>query len=427
MPRETRYYKRVPSECTTTYGVLGTVRPWRAAVPLFAIALGLGIGSSSAAPKKPFERHQPFFPLDLVWTHVLAEPVVDGPAMDGDRVFVAARGGQVHALDLLTGREAWAISRAAVSPLAAGDGLLFVHIDGAIAAHASVDGDMKWSIPLEEPLSAPITWDHGWLLLPTAGGDLLALRAADGQQVWRQPLGSPVRGRPAGNAGSELFVALDDGRIVALDLATGREIWSRALGGKLSDPAAIAGRVYVGSTSNRFYALDADSGRIDWQWRTGGDVAGPTAADKDRVYFASLDNVLRAVARGNGNQAWRKDLPTRPATGPVVADRTVIVAGIAPELHGFGALDGKAAGQYVAAGEFAGAPLFRVAAPAPEPAVIVVSRDGSVSALRPHPLLPIEDPILVPAPFDRPPFGLGGDPPLVPLPALPGRPLRPGA
>src|SRR2546425_8812844 len=36
-----------------------------------------------------------------------------------------------------------------------------------------------------------------------------------------------------------------------------------------------------------------------------------TTLFRSSVYFVSLDNVLRALNRGNGNQRWRKMLPLR--------------------------------------------------------------------------------------------------------------------
>lgn len=430
MPRETRYYNGVASERTTTYSARRTIRGGRRSrivgglALVLAVAAGIGAG---AAPRRPAERHVPFFPLEILWTMDLLEPIADGAALEGGRVFVATRAGEVHALDLLSGTELWKIGRPAVAPLVAGGGLVFVQLAHALVAHAASDGDMRWSIQLDEALSAPISWHAGWLLLPTAAGELIALRAEDGVVVWRQALGSAVRGRPGGDATSPLVASLDDGRVVALDPATGRQSWTQTVGGGLSDPYVSGGRVYVGSTANRFYALDASTGRIDWRWRTGGDVTGAAGGDEDRIYFASLDNVLRAVARRSGNQEWRKNLTTRPAMGPVVADQTVVVAGIAPELRGFGALEGEPIGSYASAGDFAGPPLLRIGAPPAEAAVVIVSRAGVVQALRPRPLLAVEDPAIVPPSFDRRPFLGLADPPLVPLPVpAPGLLLRPG-
>ncbi len=379
-----------------------------------------------AAPKLP-PRLAPFFPLTPVWSKDMEDALVDGAALDGPRVFVALKSGELRALDLATGTILWAVPRIVAGPLAAGDGLVFVQRDAAVVGHDAVTGMERWLVPLPDSLAAPLTMRAGVLLAATAAGDVLGLRPVDGHQLWRRALGSPVRGHAAADAGQRLFVALQDGRAVALDPATGAVLWTRTLGGDLSEPLAYQGRVYVGSTANLFYALDASNGRVHWKWRAGGDIAGPSAADTDRVYFLSLDNVLRAVSRGGGNQHWRKDLPTRPSGGPMLAGHTVFIAGVAPELDGFSVVDGSAAGRYEADSELAGPPILRSGAKEGEPALIVVSREGKVTALAPEPMLPIQDPVLAAPPYDAPPFGLPGDPPLVPMPAtLPGTALPPG-
>jgi hypothetical protein len=43
---------------------------------------------------------------------------------------------------------------------------------------------------------------------------------------------------------------------------------------------------------------------------------------------------------------WKQVLPFRPFTGPLLSGETLIVAGVAAQLHAFNALDGKAAGTF---------------------------------------------------------------------------------
>ena len=62
--------------------------------------------------------------------------------------------------------------------------------------------------------------------------------------------------------------------------------------------------------------------------RTGADVVSRPSVDDDHVYFVSLDNVLRALNRGNGVQQWKRGLPFRPAWRPMTAADTVLVTGI---------------------------------------------------------------------------------------------------
>jgi len=81
-------------------------------------------------------------------------------------------------------------------------------------------------------------------------------------------------------------------------------------------PSFTRDRVFVGSNTNLLFALDNANGRLAWRWKTGGDVIGTSGDAKGGAYYASLDNVLRAVNRGNGNQRWIKEIPTRPLLPP---------------------------------------------------------------------------------------------------------------
>ena len=66
--------------------------------------------------------------------------------------------------------------------------------------------------------------------------------------------------------------------------------------------------------------------------------------DAKRVYFIALDNVLRGHNRNSGTMLWKQVLPVRPFTGPLLSGDTLIVSGVAAELHGYNTADGKSAG-----------------------------------------------------------------------------------
>jgi outer membrane protein assembly factor BamB len=144
-----------------------------------------------------------------------------------------------------------------------------------------------------------------------------------------------------------------------------------------------------------FYALDAGTGELEWKWSSGGDVNG-AAAYGDLVFITSLDNVIRAVNRGNGNQRWRKATGSRPLLPPHAFRGVVIVSGVGKTLTAFSARTGETVGDYAVPSDLQGQPLidpnlkpFRVAA-------AVVLRDGRVAGLYPvamqfrdHPLVPL--------------------------------------
>jgi hypothetical protein len=124
---------------------------------------------------------------------------------------------------------------------------------------------------------------------------------------------------------------------------------------------------------------------VRWKWRNGGDVIG-SVIDGDAVYFASLDNIMRAVNLGNGNQRWRKPTGTRPVLPPLAFRGIVVLPGVMPAVTVFVGTTGEVMGT-LTAGDLAGPPLVD---PLPRPsrvALVTITREGVIQALRPSALL----------------------------------------
>jgi outer membrane protein assembly factor BamB len=236
---------------------------------------------------------------------------------------------------------------------ALGDGMLFVASASEIHALDLATGALRWQLRTGT-LAAAATWQDGWLVAGTETGELLALRAVDGSLVWRRQVGR-LSAAPSID-GDRLMLPLADGRIVLAALMTGEQRWSRTLGGAPGPVLADDERVFVGARDNHFYCLDARDGSLRWRWRTAADVVGLAAIDRDRVYFVSLDNVLRALDRWHGAQSWRRPLPMRAFEGPLTANGVIVVAGLAADVIFFNARDGAPAGRW-SAGDQLGTPL----------------------------------------------------------------------
>ena len=331
-------------------------------------------------------------------------PPSAGAAMDAERVYVPLQGRGVRAFSRATGQVVWAETADTRWPPIVSEGRLFIVLPDGIRAMEASTGFTLWNRSLEQPASAPPIAHRSTLLIPTDGGGIVALNVADGTVAWRAPIGSNTRHAVAA-LDSLIAVAAANGRVVALDAQTGSMRWERSLPGDLSAPATARDRVFVGSTNNFFYALDADNGKEAWRWRTGGDVVG-AAAFEDRVYFVSLDNILRAVNRDNGNQQWKAEAPTRASAPPIVVGDVVVVPGVAPRIDAFVGKTGEALGSYTAPTDLEGVPAIDPNLEPFQVAIVSLTRDGQITALRPtRMMLP--------------------DPPLAPLLTVPGRELPP--
>jgi outer membrane protein assembly factor BamB len=280
------------------------------------------------------------FPLQVKWSAALVAPPAFVPAFDAKQVYISLRTNQLVALLLKDGKAAWSVECPMTAPPAAGDALVFAGSEDLIEARAESDGRAQWRRPLKGKVVS-LYWDTGWLFASTETGPFLAIRAVDGAVMWQRDFGSPLSGAPPAPSGDRLYLALKDGRILAMSLQTGDEIWSQ----KLAEPAAgmlpAGDRLFVGGRDNQFHSLDAKDGDAEWRVKTGADVLGLPVLDERRVYFIALDNLLRGLSRSGGTMLWKRVLPMRPFTGPLLSGETLIVPGVAAELHAFNTKTGE--------------------------------------------------------------------------------------
>jgi outer membrane protein assembly factor BamB len=327
-----------------------------------------------AAPR--IEQAEPvsLFPIAPVWTLALGSQLTVPPAYDEGHAFFSLEDDRLVAYDIVSGERRWLVTaRPQLQPVA-GDGLLFVVEPETLTALDASDGSVAWQLPFMEKLAAVPVWDNGWLVAATAIGEVLAFRATDGHLVWRKRLEAPAHAPPA-LAADRVYVPTAKGHIVALQIETGELLWDRRLGGAANDILAGDERIYAGSADNFFYCVMAKDGRVAWRWRTGGDTIGRAVADGDRVYFVSLDNVLRALHPGSGVQHWMRPLPLRPAWGPVQAGATIVVAGLAASARAFDLKDGKPAGETPAGAEVSAQPHALDHPRTMAPMLLLVTRD----------------------------------------------------
>ena len=285
------------------------------------------------------------FPLEAKWSATLGASPQFAPAFDENRLYVALQTKQLVALMIGDGTVSWSVECPMTAPPAAGAGLVYSGNADLIEARSDTDGKTQWRRPVQGRVVS-LHWNAGWLFAQTEPGLFFAIRATDGQIIWQKDFGAPIEPRalPAA-AGERLYLPLKDGRVIALSLQTGDEIWTK----KLTEPASgilpVGNRVFVGGRDNQFHSLSADDGN-GWRYKTGADVLGLPVLDTKRVYFIALDNIIRGHNRNNGNMDWKQVLPFRPFTGPLLSGETLIVAGVAAQLHAYNTLDGKPAGRF---------------------------------------------------------------------------------
>jgi len=82
--------------------------------------------------------------------------------------------------------------------------------------------------------------------------------------------------------------------------------WEAALGGRLTQPVAANGRLFLADVDRHtVHAIDAASGKRLWSFAAGGRVDSPPSFDRGRLLFGSADGYVTCLRADDGALAWR--------------------------------------------------------------------------------------------------------------------------
>ncbi len=231
---------------------------------------------------------------------------------DGQLV-VGGTNNKVYNLKAETGQLNWTFSQAGKSFYAAGlslGGKVFIpNIDHNLYA---VDGSgaLAWKYKTGSALwSAPVS--DGKLVFQ-AGMDhfLYALDPETGAVVWQtDDLGGSISGTPVLSSDGTLYFGTFANELVAVKAASGDILWRTPLSGWVyASPLLHNGRLYVGDLKGVFYAIDAANGSVTWQAEPHAEkdpeISGQAAVIGDTVYFGVKAGVLYALDIENGVTRW---------------------------------------------------------------------------------------------------------------------------
>ena len=165
-----------------------------------------------------------------------------------------------------------------------------------------------------------VSFDNGRLYATSGLGDVQAIDAATGAQVWRVRPGGPLRGAPT-IANDNVYVITQDNQLFALNPADGKVRWNAAGTFETSGvfgaaaPAAAQGTVVAGFSSGELSAYRYENGRTVWQdalTRTSISTAVATISDIDaepvidggRVYALGQGGRMVALELNTGQRIW---------------------------------------------------------------------------------------------------------------------------
>jgi outer membrane protein assembly factor BamB len=289
------------------------------------------------------------------------------PVVAGGRVYVVDTDARLHAFDAQTGARVYEVfvgdaadddrARGAKRNRAAlfgggvsveGDRLFATNGLGDVVALNAADGSQIWRKRPGGPLRGAPTLSNGNVYVVSQDNQLFALRQSDGNVEWTEAGTLEVSGvfgvaAPAAAQGT-VVAGFSSGELNAYRYENGRPVWQDTLSrtsisttvGTVSDidaePVIDQGRVFAIGSGGRMVALELVTGQRVWEINAGG-IATPWVAG-EWVFAVTGEARLLAAARSNGRVRWATQLPRWRSekskkgpiswTGPVLAGNRLV-------------------------------------------------------------------------------------------------------
>ena len=306
-----------------------------------------------------------------VWTAQVAgasnkRRLAAAPVIGEGRLFVFDTDGLVTAFNAENGAKQWtksfAVSGDGANAVFGGGvsydaGKVYVTTGlGEVAALNANDGSELWKVKPAGPLRGSPTIQFNAVYVMTQDNQIIALNLDDGKQIWNesasvQQAGVFGVGTPAAGQGT-VIAGFSSGELVAYRYENGRQLWSDALArtsistevGSLTDvdadPIIDRGRVYALGQGGRMAAYELVTGQRIWELNLAG-ISTPAVAG-DWVFTLTDRAQLLAIARGTGKVRWlnqlqrfRNEKKRKGAVfwvGPLLAGNRLWIANSAGEL-----------------------------------------------------------------------------------------------
>jgi outer membrane protein assembly factor BamB len=221
---------------------------------------------------------------------------------------------------------------------------------GNISAINQVDGQEEWSmLPTKQDdnaLAGGLAIENDILVATSSSGDIIALNANDGAQLWQVNVEAPIRIAAAIHAGTAYIVTISN-ELIAVDIHTGKILWkhqginelSAILGG--AEPVINGSTVVVAYSSGEYYALNAKTGDVLWSDTLTAALRSDTISsithivanpiiDNDTVYVISHGGKMVATDIKTGNRNWQQNIGS--IHNPIMIDDFLFIVSDFDEL-----------------------------------------------------------------------------------------------
>jgi len=338
-----------------------------------------------------------------IWNFTTGGAIESSPVIADGIVYVGSNDGYFYAINATTGALVWRYNTYGPVEEAATilNGVAYVggfHSHAVFAFNAST-GTLIWNSPIESVglhinsatvVSGGLVYISVFVYSSYSGGELYALNASTGEQVWTYRPIAWLQSNPA-IADNLIYIVESWGAVYAVDTVSGNLSWSGGSNSPYGEGSvSIAdGVLYAGSAAQVVNAMDAKTGQAVWKANIFGGVSESCPAVANGVLYVSstiggtsnssgdfLNNGgVAALNLTTGNLLWNTTIGKISKSSPAVADGVVFVGSDGP--NGFYALNATTGGiiwKYATGDQVLSSPAIA------DGVVYVGSNDGNVYA-----------------------------------------------
>ncbi|MCB1829816.1 MAG: outer membrane protein assembly factor BamB [Chromatiaceae bacterium] len=285
------------------------------------------------------------------------------PSLDLGRLYIAARKGEVAALDADTGKKIWELDtelEISGGP-GVGEGLVLIGTsDAELVALDAESGAERWRARVSSEILSVPKVAAGVAVVHTVDGKLFGFDALDGTQLWIYDRSVPVLTLHGSSSpvisGDLVICGFASGKLVGVDLASGGVRWETNLSvpsGRSElerlvdidgDPLAVGNAIFVTSYQGDMAAVARENGQVYWRKKLSSFV-GP-GADWRALYVADAEGQVWSIQPNSGAALWKNDkLLNRWLSPPVVLGDYVVVGDFEGYVHWLSTSDGRLVGR----------------------------------------------------------------------------------
>ncbi len=313
-------------------------------------------------------------PLTLAWKYNANAGFSEAsPLRLQDRILLGNRKGEIHAVELESGRGrgfkqlgeviegspliyegmlyvpiSWGRKTLVAFDLAAGtirwqqrgvpfgtaliaqrDLILGVDLEGTIRAYAMDDGRPAWTLSLDTLRTfkaSPVRISESSVLFVDVTGTMYGVDLDTQTVTWVKDLGAPVYHTPAVSE-AKVAVTTARGSVYLLDTITGDKVWSWQGPEhiRMGAPALGLSGVLAGASDGIIRLLNRASGSVEWEVAVDDVVSAPPLVTRNHAFVGTLGKELLGLDMATGEVQWRTEVDGRIKSAMALADGGLLV------------------------------------------------------------------------------------------------------